>query len=40
MSFPMDTERQHKFSFIDVKVIREHGKFATAIYHKITFSGV
>ena len=40
MSFFMDTERQNKFSFLDIEVICELGKFSTAIYRKPTFSGV
>lgn len=32
--------RQYKFSFLDVEVIREQGKFTTIIYRKSTFSGV
>ena len=40
MSFSMETERQNKFSFLDIEVIREQGKFSTTIYRKPTFSGV
>ena len=40
MSFSMGTEKQNKFSFLDVEVIREQGKFSTTIYRKPTFSGV
>ena len=36
----MQTERQNKFSFLDIEVIREQGKFSTTIYRKSTFSGV
>ena len=36
----MDTERQKKFSFLDIEVIREQGKFSNTIYRKPTFSGV
>ena len=38
MSFSVETERQTKFSFLDVEVIREQGKFSTTIYRKATFS--
>ena len=40
MSFSMETERQNKFSFLDIEVIREQGKFSTRIYRKPTFIGV
>ena len=40
MSFSIERERQNKFSFLDVEVIREQGKFSTTIYGKPTFSGV
>ena len=40
MSFSMETERQNKFSFLDIEVIREQGKFSTTIYRKATFNGV
>ena len=40
MSFSMQTGRQNKFSFLDIEVIREQGKFSTTIYRKPTFSGV
>ena len=36
----METESQNKFSFLDIDVIRERGKFSTTIYRKPTFSGV
>ena len=36
MSFSMETERQNKFSFLDIEVIREQGKFSIAIYRKPT----
>ena len=35
----METER-HKFSFLDIEVICEQGKFSTTIYRKPTFSDV
>ena len=40
MSFSMETERQNKFSFFDIEVIRKQGKFSTTVYRKSTFSGV
>ena len=36
----METERQNKFSLLDIEVIREQGKFSTTSYRKPTFSGV
>ena len=39
MSFSMETEKENKFSFLDVEIIREQGKFTTTIYRKLTFSG-
>ena len=40
MSFSMEAERQNKFSFLDIEVIPEQGKFTTTTYCKPTFSGV
>ena len=40
MSFSAEIEKENKFSFLDVNVIREQGKFTTTIYRKPTFSGV
>ena len=40
MSLSMETERRNRFSFLDIEVIREQGKFSTTIYCKPTFSGV
>ena len=40
MSFPMETEKENKLSFLDVEVIREQDKFTTTVYRKPTFSGV
>ena len=40
MSFSMETEKENKLSFLDVKVIREKGKLTTTIYQKPTISGV
>ena len=39
MSFSMKTERQNKFYFLDIEVIREEDKFKTTAYRKPTFSG-
>ena len=36
----METERENKFSFLDVEVICEQSKLATTIYRKPIFSGV
>ena len=40
MSFSMETEKENKLSFLNVKIICEQGKFATTIYRNPTFSGV
>ena len=40
MYFSIETERQNKFSFFDIEVIREQRKFPTTIYRKPTFSAV
>ena len=40
LSFSLETERQNKFSFFAVEVIREQGKFTTTIYCKPTLSGL
>ena len=40
MPCSMETEKLNKFSFLDVEVTREHGKFTTTIYRKTTFSVV
>ena len=40
MSFTSETERNNIFSFLDVEISRESGKFATSVYRKPTFSGV
>ena len=34
------TEKDHSFSFLDVKICREKDKFATSVFRKDTFSGV
>ena len=36
----METERQNKFSFLDVEVIGIKDKFTTTTYRKCTFSDV
>ena len=36
MSLSMETERQNKFSFLYIEVIREKGKFSTTVYCKPT----
>ena len=40
MSFSMETERQNKFSFLDIEVTHKQDKFSTTIYRKPTFTGV
>ena len=40
MSFSFEQEKNEKFSFIDVKVSREKGKFVTTVYRKPTFGSV
>ena len=40
MSLSMETEKENKLSFLDVKIIRKQGKSTTTIYRKPTFSGV
>ena len=40
MPFSVETERQNKFSYLDIEVIREQGKLSTTIYREPTFSGV
>ena len=40
MSFSFEQEKNGMFSFLDVEVSREKGKFVTTIYRKPTFSGV
>ena len=36
----METERQNKFSLLDIEVIREQDKFSITSYRKPTFTGV
>ena len=40
MSFTSETERNNIFSFLDVEISRENGKFVTSVYRKPAFSGV
>ena len=40
MSFSMEVEKENKFSFLHVEIIREQGKFTTKIYRNLIFSGV
>ena len=40
MSFSIETERQNKFSFLDIEVIRQQGKFSITIHRKPTSTGV
>ena len=32
MSFSMDSEKGDKLSFLEMKVVLEHGKFASPVY--------
>ena len=34
MSFPTETEKENKLSFLDAEVLREQGKFTTTVYRK------
>ena len=40
MSFSMETEKENKWPFFEVEIIREQYKFTTTIYRKPTFCGV
>ena len=40
MSFSMETEKENKWPFFDVEIIREQYKFTTTIYRKPSFSSV
>ena len=40
MSFSMETEKENKLSFLDVKIILKQGKFTTTVYLESTVSGV
>ena len=40
ISFPYETEKNNIFSFLDIKIFRENGQFATSVFRKDTFSGV
>ena len=39
MSFTINTEQNHKISFLDANVIREHSEFTASVYQIPTFSG-
>ena len=36
MSFSMETEKENKLSFLEIEIIREQGKFTTAVYRNYT----
>ena len=38
--FTSEIEVNHLLSFVDMKTVRENGKFTTSVYHKPTFSRV
>ena len=38
--FSFETEKDHSFSFLDVKICREKDKLTTSVFRKDTFSGV
>ena len=40
MSFSFEQEKNGNFSFVDIEVSQEKGKFVTTVYRKPTFSGV
>ena len=40
MSFSMETEKENKWSFLDVEIILEQYKFTTTIYQKPSFSSL
>ena len=40
IKFSFETEKDHSFSFLDVKICREKDKFTTSVFRKDTFSGV
>ena len=40
MSFSMETEKENKLSFLDVKIMLKQGKFTTIVYLESTVSGV
>ena len=39
MSFTIESEKQNRISFLDVKIIREDKAFTISAYHNTTFSG-
>ena len=40
MFFSMEVERGNKFSYLNIEVIHEQGKFTTTIYCKPTLNGM
>ena len=40
ITFSFGTEKDHSFSFLDVKICREKDKFTKSVFRKDTFSGV
>ena len=40
IKFSFETEKDNSFSFLDVKICRENGKFRTNVFRKYTFSGI
>ena len=40
INFSLEKENEGRFSFLDVNIFREKGKFVTNVYRKKTFSGV
>ena len=40
IKFTSETENENSFSFLDIKITRDHNKFMTSVYGKPTFSGV
>ena len=40
MSFTIEHEKQNRFSFLDIEIIREDITFTTSVYRKPTCSGV
>ena len=40
IKFWFETEKDHSFSFLDVKICREKDKFTTSVFRKDMFSGV
>ena len=40
MSFTIESEKQNRISFLDVKIVREDKTFTSSIHGKPTFIGV